>query len=136
MGYASVVNVGATYRPSENVLVFDLATFSTSSEVYVIAKSLLRLTDVYQNSGFRISFTIGSSSAGAGHNYGQIYHNGVAVGTERYQGIGSSTWSEDLYFTELHVGDTIELWCHTDAGHTGYCSDFYLKGIESDWLVQ
>lgn len=58
--------------------------------------------------------------------YGKIYKNGSPVGFERHQsGAGTTIFLED--FT-VALGDTIELWCHVDAGDVACSvSDFKLN---------
>lgn len=60
----------------------------------------------------------------AGTNYGRIYVNGIAIGTERS---GSGTWTEDITITN---GDLLQIYCKS-AGASGSYLDFVKLGINN-----
>lgn len=68
---------------------------------------------------FRIRFTL------EGTHYGRIYKNGSAVGTERAESVGPTTYSEDLAFV---AGDLLQIYNHASSDGVG-ASDF-LTGIK------
>ena len=69
------------------------------------------------NGTYRVKFNmqIGGSSSEA---YGKVYKNGVAYGTQRFEGSAvATTYTEDLLF---NAGDTCEIWVmETDSSANG-----------------
>ena len=83
----------------------------TSSDTYVKLKEMLLNADM---SPMRLKFTL---SASVDHTVmGQIYKNGVAIGTEHTVTGTTTTFSED--FTGWVAGDLIQIYAKRTAGAT------------------
>ena len=92
----------------------------TSATSYTMVKN----TVVYGAGKIRIKFSIRSNNNG-GNNlaYGQIYLNGVAVGTERSNTGGPTEYSEDIY---VSAGDKVQIYAKGNGATTSYITNFRL----------
>ena len=96
---------------------------STSSTTYVKVKEI-ELTGM--QGALRVAFDLRSSIDGQS-SYGQIYKNGVAIGTERLRsGNTYITYTED--FSGLAVGDKIQLYAKKGTSTCNY-RNFRLKAL-------
>lgn len=69
---------------------------------------------------YRVKFDLKSGSTNT--VYGQIYKDGVALGTERTKAVATyETFSEDL---EFEVGDLVQLYIKATSGETCYIENF------------
>ncbi len=110
--------------PSANVRNSHTAVASTTNTAYVKLKTITLNAPLVGS--IRIYFEIKSSSDGVAA-YGQIYRNGVAIGTERSNtSITYTGFDEDLTIS-WGQNDTIELWAHGTAGYGASVQNFRLK---------
>jgi len=80
---------------------------------YVLTKEIV----VFERGTIRVKFDLGLG-IGVGQGYGQIYVNGVAVGTERTNSSTTyQTFSEDI---DIERGDLIQLYAKNPSGGDGY----------------
>lgn len=89
-------------------------TRSTNGDAYGMRKEIL----LKQPGTYRIKFTLWGSD-GADRNYGRIYKNGGAVGTERHNANTPTEYSEDLAFV---AGDLVQLYSKRDPADAQNCS--------------
>jgi len=70
---------------------------------------------------YRINFD-GKESASYAGNWGQIYRNGVAVGTQRQTGTTYVTYSEDI--AGWNAGDLCQIYLRSDGTRAVYVKNF------------
>jgi hypothetical protein len=136
MGYAGQVQGPKTYYPSDAVIAEDATTTMVTTAAYAKFKSLILVAHIGSSSKFRFYFEM-IEPAGPGNSvYGQIYRNGIAVGTEQVLSLAVWTgYTEDINTTNWTIGDTVELWCKYVNFNFPYCRNFRLEGVGSEWEV-
>lgn len=115
MGYSRTIEYSDAYIASETQISANNAvkTF-TDAAIYHLAKEETIISAIYKNSVLRIKFSMRSGSGAA---FGKIYYNGIAAGTERTTAAGAWTeYVEDIGFSNLQVGDKIQIYGYNIAG--------------------
>ena len=118
-GTNSKLVVLASQTAGDYLLDTNPAERSTTSISYVKLKE----TKIGVGGTLRIKFSIKTEASASGTVYGQIYKNGVAVGTER--NTGSNTYveySEDI--GGWSAGDLVQVYVKLTGGGTKYIQGF------------
>ena len=126
---------GYKAEASDNLRASNDAVASITSSSYTKLKSIT-VPKHYYSAILRVKFDMAEIPAGGPTAYGQVYKNGVAIGTEQSTTSGTYvTFSEDIDFGELNEGDTIELWAKDDAGNTAMVEHFRIYGRDIGLVV-
>lgn len=97
------------------------AEATSTSATYVKLKTITLTNGLVGQQRFLFDLKSGDGKATV---YGQIYRNGIALGTEQTDVTGGYvTKSEDLTQT-WNPGDTAELWAHSDGAVTVFVQNF------------
>lgn len=137
MGYSTAGTYARTYYPSDDIIVSSDSSQSQNAAVPTWAK-LKQITigaDIGFYSYLRYKFHL-SSGVGGTVVHGQIYRNGVAVGTDQSTALvlGIDT-TEDINTTGWMIGDTIELWAESGAAWcAATVTNFRLCGVSSEFV--
>lgn len=135
MGYVNAQLFLNAYTPSDTILASNDAQQSTAVTVYTKLKEIKLVQPTYSDGRFRFVFDLKQNNNHAPGSYATIYKNGVAIGTERNESAGNwATFTEDINIGSWTVGDTIELWAHTQALHAVYVRNFRIEGAGSPFI--
>ena len=108
---------------------------NSSDPAFFFKQTSFRLENTIITTGkFRYKFDMKTSG---NQVLGQIYRNGIAVGTEQSTvNPVYTTFTEDINTTNWKLGDTIELWTRRVlAGRDVYVKNFKICGLGSQWQI-
>lgn len=133
MGFGQM-SVVRTYQPDDTVIANDSASEWVVNNTYTKVKTLKLVAGIDPTSTFRFKFTLTATDAGANLQYGKIYRNGVAAGSEQVTDTTTNpcVFTEDVPMTNWAIGDEVQLWVKKQNS-AGHCSDFKICGLGSEW---
>lgn len=124
-GYVIATKFLYGYVLSSSIIVSHDAVAQTTSLTAVKVKTITIGADLQNTKTLRITFDL--ASIGTSTVNGQVYRNGVAVGTLRSAGVGGSTFSEDI--SGWSAGDAIQIYAYKSPSSTrAEVSNFRLLG--------
>ncbi|MBE3126981.1 MAG: hypothetical protein IMZ56_01680 [Candidatus Atribacteria bacterium] len=116
-------------------MINNAAEKNQTGTAWVKVKTIQLMTQIVGSSKFRFLFSL--NAADGGNGYGQIYRNGVAVGTEQtvVGGAGYDIKTEDINTTNWIAGDYLDLWTRMDTafGRRIFCKDFKICATGSEF---
>jgi hypothetical protein len=131
MGYAQTKIAISTYVPDAAVLIANDAVKTTTSDTYVIAKTIILGSDIGSGSLFRFTYDIQRLVGGTANAV--IARNGVYQSGGNSTAGGWVTFTEDLPTTNWVPGDIVSLYCHGTLGNQMQCRNFRICGLGSEW---
>ena len=127
MGYSRTLDLSSAYSLSDVLLVSnDDEKNILNTGTFALAKEIVLIQDVYPISSLRVKHD--GRDIGGKHLYTQVFYNGVAVGAIHDSVAGYTTYTDDLAFTNLMIGDRIQLYAYVDSGVLGFLQNFRIYG--------
>lgn len=129
-----LIRLTKIFYPSETIIVSNDAEVSTTWQtLYELMKEITLRTSIWPTSDFRFKFKM--KKTGGSVAYGQIYRNGLPIGT-------AQTTSSDVYVEFVEDITTVIDWTNNDkiqlmakapGPGSAQVSDFRLCGISSEF---
>jgi len=130
----SEIDMDTKLSASDDLRASDDTEYSRTGELGYAKATEIVATKEYSRATIRYKF---EGKRVLGNGMAKVYKNGVAIGSEiNITSAGYTLKTEDVDFTSIAVGDTIELWLRVlDVGSTVYVKNFRIYGIDGLYSV-
>jgi len=133
MGYTPEQPVRRSFIATNDLLQSSTTVVYFNNLTTPELKKEMELTTLcYPSGSIRVTFQL---NALHGSVWGYVARNGVKIGIQRTTAV-ITAWTEDFIFSDLRLGDKIQIYAWTDAvPHDGNVETFTITGFESPFRI-